>query len=137
MESGELNDEALNRAFVRVKQKFRDNEELRDSFYDVRDGIHEVVATCANNVKVVIYIDEVLDEPIIVCAGNQENRLRITIKTEGRVTYSWTKETWGKVFRDAWNGVKSLTKKIIGCIVSKARTILSLAREVLPAIGFF
>lgn len=135
-ERGEVIDEELTRAFARVKQKFNDYGELREAFYDVRDEITEVVKTCSDSVRVVVYIDDVLDEPIVVGIGAEENRLRISIRSNGKASYSWTKETWSKVFRDGWEGVKSLTKKIIGFIASKARTIFALAKEMLPAISF-
>lgn len=83
---------------------------------------------------VVIYIDEVLREPIKAGAGKKENRLRITIKSSGKVTYSWTKETWSKIFYDAWNEVKSIVQGIISVIVSKASTLFSVTRPDRPAI---
>lgn len=132
----ELNDEALHKAFQRVRDKFKGYKELQESFYDVRDGIHSFVQSCVDNVKVVIYMDEVLDQPIIVGVGKQQNRLRITIKSNGSVTYDWTKETWAKVCRDAWNSVTSVIQRILTFIVSKASNLLSLAKSVLPAIGF-
>lgn len=135
-ERGEVIDEELTRAFARVKRKFNDYDELREAFYDVRDEITEVVKTCSDNVRVVVYIDDVLDEPIIVGIGAEENRLRISIRSNGKVSYSWTKETWSKVFRDGWEGVKSLTKKILGFIASKARAVFAIAKDILPAITF-
>lgn len=135
-ESGELNDETLNKAFQRVYDNFNSYEELKETFYDVRDEIHNFVRSCAENVEVAIYIDKVLREPIKVGVGKEENRLRITIKSGGKVTYSWTKETWSKIFRDGWEGVKSLTKKILGFIASKARAVFAIAKEILPALTF-
>lgn len=126
-ESGELNDETLNKAIQRVHDKFDGYEELKETFNNVRDNIHNVVYSCAENVKVVIYFDKVLREPITVGVGKEENRLRITIKSSGKVTYSWTKETWGKKIRDAWNNVKSIIQGILDFFVSKASALLSVA----------
>lgn len=126
----------MTRAFARVKRKFNDYDELREAFYDVRDDITKVVKTCSDNVRVVIYIDDVLDDPIVVGIGAEENRLRISIRSNGKALYSWTKETWSKIFRDGWEGVKSLTKKILGSIASKARSVFALAKVILPAIAF-
>lgn len=69
----------------------------------------------------VIYIDEVLDQPITVVVGKEENRLRITIKKDGRVTFFWTKENWGKIFREAWNKVTSCIRRIVGLITKSER----------------
>lgn len=70
----------------------------------------------------VIYIDEVLDQPITVVVGKEENRLRITIKKVGKVTFAWTKENWGKIFRDAWNNVTSCIRRIVGLITKSERS---------------
>ncbi|XP_061188369.1 uncharacterized protein LOC133196507 [Saccostrea echinata] len=133
---GEITDEELNEAFNRVKEKFNGYDIMRESFYEIRDGIGDIVKTCSKNVKVVIYVNDVLDSPITVQSGNAENRLRITIKSRGRVSYSWTKETWGKVFRDAWIGIKSLLQRILTFIASNARSLLGLGQAALAAIGF-
>lgn len=133
-DSGELNDETLNKAFQRVYDNFEEHQELKDTFYDVRDDIHKYVQSCAENVEVVIYIDKVLREPIKVGVGKEENRLRITIKSGGKVTYSWTKETWSKKVRDAWNNVKSIIQGIVGFFVSKARSIFPVEMPDCPAI---
>lgn len=133
-ERGEVIDEELTRAFARVKQKFNNYDKLREAFYDVRDDITDVVKTCSDNVRVVLYIDDVLDEPIVVGIGDQENRLRISIRSNGKASCSWTKETWSKIFRDGWEGVKSITKKIVECLASKARAVFAIAKEFLPAI---
>lgn len=133
-ERGAVIDEELTRAFARVKHKFHDYSMLREAFYKVRDKIFETVITCFDNVRVVIYIDDVLDEPIIVRNGAEENRLRISIRTDGKASYSWTKETWSKVFLDAWEGVKPLIMKILGLFASIA--IVALEKNVLPALPF-
>lgn len=70
----------------------------------------------------VIYIDEVLDQPITVVVGKEENRLRITIKKDGRVTFFWTKENWGKIFKEAWHKVTSFIRRIVGLITRSERT---------------
>lgn len=67
-------------------------------------------------------MDEVLDQPITVVVGKEENRLRITIKKDGRVTFFWTKENWGKIFRDAWNKVTACIRRIVGLITKSERS---------------
>lgn len=83
----------LQGAFIRVKKKFEGHQQQRKAFYCIRDGFTPLIETCADNVEVVLYVDDILDEPIIVRIGNQKNRLVITIKTNGTVKYIWTKET--------------------------------------------
>lgn len=87
--------------------------------------------------RVVIFIDDVLlDYPIIVNIGAEENRLRISIRSNGKASYSWTMETWSKNYRDGWEGGKSLTKKIPRFIASKARAVFAIAKEIHPALTF-
>ena len=132
-----LDDEALTKAFQRIKHNLNDSE-IREAFYNVRDEIHKYVKTCDRNIRVVIYFDDVLDDPLVVVVGPGENRLRITIKRNGKVTYSWTKETWAKFFRDAWEGIKSFTANILQCIVSNICPLLKVATKVArKAITYF
>lgn len=121
MESSALIDETLNKAFIRVKDNFQNFQELKRAFQDVGDDINDVVRSCADNVRVVIYIDEILDDPIVVSVGKEQNRLQIIIKEGGNVEYSWTKQTWSKVFLDA---VGPITKGILAFFASKANGIV-------------
>lgn len=75
------------------------------NYDELRDGITEAVKNCSDNVRVVIYIDDVFDAPISIRIGAEENHLIISIRNNGKVEYRWTKETWSKVFRDASEGV--------------------------------
>lgn len=86
-----------------------------------------MVRGCHDNVKITVYFDDILNEPIVVRIGNEENHLQITFKLDGRVAYCWTKETWSKFFRDCWEDVKSLLKKIILVIASFVRKNCSLS----------
>lgn len=115
-ESVELDDELLNEAFIKVKENFKDHKTSEKAFYDLRDEISHIVKNCANNVKVVVYFDFVLDRPITVQVGQAENRLRITIKDDGRITLSWTKETWSKYFSDVLDVIKCMGTEIAKCI---------------------
>lgn len=108
---------------------------MKRVFFQLRGGIHNFVSGCVKNVKVTIYIDEVLDDPIEIRAGAGENDFIITIDKDANVTYSWTRETWGKVLRDAWNKAKDITERIIGFIASKVGTLISLATSALPALA--
>lgn len=107
-----MDDEDLHAAFVRVKEKFEGHEQKRVAFYELRDHFCAMIKSCAKDVVVVLYVDDILDEPIKVDVGKKQNRLRITIKTNGKITYKWTKETWKRIFRDAKESVESLAKRI-------------------------
>lgn len=111
----------MQKAFIKVKDDLNERPTMRESFYYVRDNIHEVVRSCATNVRVVIYFDDVLDEPIHVKSGREENRLRITINSDGTSTYAWTKQTWAKVFLDVKENVKSITQTILTKLASLLR----------------
>lgn len=117
-----MNDLDLQEAFVRVKKKFDGHQQQREAFYCIRDGFTPMIETCADNVEVVLYVDDILDEPIIVRIGDEQNRLVITIKTNGTVKYRWTKETWGKIFKGAAMTVNSLAKKLVSLFRSIAES---------------
>lgn len=112
----------LQEAFIRVKKKFEGHQQQREAFYCIRDGFTPMIETCADNVEVVLYVDDILDEPISVRIGDQKNRLVITIKTNGKVNYRWTKETWGKIFKGAAMTVNSLAKKLVALLRSIAES---------------
>lgn len=107
-----MDDEALHEAFVRVKEKFEGHDKKREAFYRLRDGFCAMIQSCAKNVRVVLYVDDILDMPIKVDVGKKQNRLRITIKTNGTVSYQWTKQTWAKIFTDAKENFESLAKRM-------------------------
>lgn len=128
------------RAFQRIEQNFRKEDpqhsKMKNAFYDLRDEISGLVKTCARDVQVVVYFNGVLDDPITVTVGPGKNRLRITIKRNGTITYGWTKETLGKIFRDAWEDAKSISKKILVLIAKTAFGILKITSELHLGIAF-
>lgn len=75
------------------------NQKLKGMFFQVRANISELVGSCADNVEVVVKMNEILDYPIIVTAGKGENKLLVTIHSETGVDCKWTKETLTKKFR--------------------------------------
>ncbi|XP_062605066.1 uncharacterized protein LOC134266878 [Saccostrea cucullata] len=127
----------LNKAFNRVKEKFNGFNAVKKSFREIRNKLHEIVRSFSNNVRVVIYVDDILDDPIILEAGNAENELLIAIDPEGEYTYSWPKKTWSKVFSDVWEGLKSFVGSILSCIASFiGGLLLKIGETLLPSIGF-
>lgn len=106
-------------------------------FYDVWDDIIEVMKICFDNVRVVVYIDDVFDDFIIVGIGVEENCFWIFIRSNGKVLYSWIKEMWSKIFCDGWEGVKLFIKKILGFIVLKVRVVFVIVKEIFLVLIFF
>lgn len=49
---------------------------------------------CTGNVLVIIYVNNVLDEPMVISSGSEDNELCITIRNDGSVRREWKKITW-------------------------------------------
>lgn len=130
-----LNHAVLHRAIQKVKHKFGDDKhEMRKAMYRIRDTIHEKIKTCANNVVVYIYVDDVLDEPMKFTVGSGDNELTITVRDGGLIEYNWTSYTWGSVFWGIWEGIKTFLCNVFGCIRDHMPAILTGAA--LKAITF-
>lgn len=82
-------EEELSRATARIIQKLHNYDEPREAFYGIRDEFVQVVTNCSDNLRVVLYIEDVLDEPIVVRIRAEKNRLIISIKNNGNVEYRW------------------------------------------------
>ena len=81
----------MNTAIRQIEHKFKgDNQGKLRAMFEIRNTIHQHMKTCADNVRVYIYVDEVLDEPLEFCVGRGENELIITVKHDGTVEYNWT-----------------------------------------------
>ena len=103
----------LNDAFIKIKPYVKGHVITQEAFYDLRDDISLIVKNCAKNIKVVVYFDFVLDKPLIVSVGRGENRLVISIKKDGRIKLTWTKETWAKYFADIVDSIKFTAKTFV------------------------
>lgn len=68
-------------------------EPQRQAFHKVRDMILDLDTTFADNVKVIIKVIDVFDQPIVISTTNTDNELRITIKIDGTLKVKWTKDT--------------------------------------------
>lgn len=123
--------EALEDAFQTYMHRFVHIEPQRHAFYNVRDMIHDLVKFCVDNVKIVIFVDDVLKKSIIISTEKTENELHFTIKTDGTVTKSWTKETWKKCFYESRESaivvLKETTENIrnVGLLVTEYIKLLS------------
>lgn len=84
----------MNEAYLAIKPLFRDQLEQKKAFYCIRDEIDEDLKLCADNVLVFIYVNNVLDEPMVISSGSEDNELCITIRNDGSVRREWKKITW-------------------------------------------
>lgn len=70
-----------------MKPKFKENQDIRKGFAELRKAITSFVRICADNVEATIEIKEILDSPSIIKAGNGLNGLLITINSRNGVDY--------------------------------------------------
>lgn len=89
----EVNVRALDDVVQRFIHRFIGNTPQRQTFYNIRKRIHDLVKTFADNVQIFLYVDDVFDKPLIISAGKKENELDIIIKIDGSLEVRWKKET--------------------------------------------
>lgn len=99
-----------------IKHEVTD-ETTKNAFQSVQCEIQGLIRNCSDNVKVVIYIDHVRDDPLIFNVGSGENKLIITIRKNGSITYAWPKETLSKLFWDAVGGLPELVVNILSLLL--------------------
>lgn len=128
--SNEDFDTFLQRFFVQNKEQFNKNQEMINGLFKLRDKLHELVKGCADNVEIAVYVNHILDQAIVIKRGNCENRIRITIESNGEVTHDWTKETWAKTL---WNWFYGL----LGLIKEFGKLLLSTLKLIKKPIEFF
>lgn len=117
--SGNFTDAHLSKAFSRAKANFSNRQKLKEAFADIQELITQTVRNCADNIKVIIYMDEVLDDPVITTVGQGENKLLITLDSDNGVDFTWTEETLAKAFWDGWDSGKKIAENVTECIASK------------------
>lgn len=118
----EINDETLNEVFSFVKAKYQNCQEFREGFAVLRKAITLLVNDCKDNAEVTINTRGGIPDPVVVKAGNGENKLSIIIVCKDDVVYEWKRRTWTKIFWDIVNEAKktaifvlrSVTKPLIG-----------------------
>lgn len=115
---------AIFNGYSRVRDKFIGHDKSKQEYLKLRSSISSYVGSSMKNVHVTIYVDDVLEEPIIICAGEGENKLVIIIDADANVTHNWEKKTWSKVLRDAWENIESVVKHIAQMIVSKTSALV-------------
>lgn len=119
----QINDETVNKAFSKVKDLIRTKKGLRKGLADVRKLITQTVQSCSDNV-VKIYMDEVLDDPIVISNGRGDNKLVLTIDSEDGVDFTWTETTMAKAFWDGWGVGTKITKAILQTLAGLSSAVL-------------
>ena len=94
----------IQKALRKLKHILRDHEGTRKALCTVRDEIQNKIEKYADNVIVVIYLDEVLDGSIKIRVGRAENQVRVSIKSNGDITYDMKRSLLNK---ENWNFVKT------------------------------
>lgn len=120
---------AIFKAYTRVKDKFIGHDKSKTEYLKLRESISRYIGSCMENVHVTIYVDDVLDEPIIICSGKGENKLVITFDADANFSHKWEKKTWKKVLRDAWDNIESVIQNIAQMIVSKTSGLVEFAHR--------
>lgn len=120
----QINDETVNKAFSKVKDLIRTKKGLRKGLADVRKLITQTVQSCSDNVVVKIYMDEVLDDPIVISNGRGDNKLVLTIDSEDGVDFTWTETTMAKAFWDGWGVGTKITKAILQTLAGLSSAVL-------------
>lgn len=112
----QINDETIHKAFSKVKDKIRSKDELRRGVAEIRRTITQTLQSCSDNVQVKIYLDEVLDDPIIINCGRGDNKLVVTIDSVDGIDFTWTETTMAKAFWDGWGLGTNIAKEIVTAI---------------------
>lgn len=84
-----------------LKKPLKDNEKIQEALFCIRDN-GEIYC---DNIHFRIYLDGVLDEPIEFKIGNPDNRLRISIKKDGKINFTWIKKSCRKIFLDIFKNL--------------------------------
>lgn len=85
---------ALNEAFLKIKPFFKGFDNQKNAFYSIQVEIDEDMKLCSEEVKLVLFVNDVLDKPIIISSGSKKNHLQITIRNDGTVIRKWITITW-------------------------------------------
>lgn len=125
-ETNEDFDTILQRIYLQNKAHFNKDKKMKDAFFDLRDSLHNMIKQCSDNVEITIYVNDILDQPIVIKRGKMENRIRITINSNGEVTHGWTKETWTKTLWDWFYGFFDLIERIVGVFASAVKLAINL-----------
>ena len=82
-------EQLIHRSIEKLKEILKNHDSTKEALYTLRDKIQPMIDGCADNIKIIIYLDDVLDGSIEIKAGTEENCLRITIQNNGNITHNW------------------------------------------------
>lgn len=119
-------DTILQRIYSQNEADFNKDKIMKDAYFDLRDSLHNMVKQCSDNVEITIYVNHILNQPIVIKRGKMENRIRITINGNGEVTHGWTKETWNKTLWDWFYGFFDLIERIVNVFASAVKLAIKL-----------
>lgn len=122
----EVNGKALDDVFQRYMHRFTGIEPQRQAFNKVRDIILDLGTTFADNVKIVIYVIDVFDQPIVISTRMTDNELSITINIDGTLKVKWEKETCS--YKEVWwkflHDVYEMLKETMHLVLFKIKSLL-------------
>ncbi|XP_062597210.1 uncharacterized protein LOC134258678 [Saccostrea cucullata] len=114
----EIDDEVFQSAIRRIPASARRNSWITSALYDIRDDLNNTLRGCADNVTVEVHMDDYLYEPITIQSGSGGNKLAVHISEWGNVQYRWIRQTWARHFRNAYETVRSIARKIVSSVGS-------------------
>lgn len=123
----QINDETIHKAFSIVKHEIKTKKKLQKGVAELRKKITQTLQSCHDNVKVKIYMDELLEDPIIIPCGRGDNTLVVTIDSDDGVDFTWTETTMAKAFWDGWGLGTKIAKAIVETIAGFSSTALQTA----------
>ena len=94
-----------------VSNQLVGKEKIKEAFQKIRQTVHEKVKYCKEDVSVIIYADDVLEQPVTY--GTGRNRLMITIESEGQITFDFTDKTWTTKAKEIFASIFEEVKKIV------------------------
>lgn len=125
--------DTIQQASGTLKHILRDHDATREALNTVRNEIQNEIEKYADNVEVVIYLDEVLDGSIKIRVGRAENQVRVSIKSNGDIKYHMKRTLSEKV----WNTVKTeIIPQILGCLKGM-KACINLIKEIGLGLGSF
>lgn len=102
----------IHTSLERLRYILSNHGATKNTLCTLRDNIQRMIEGCADNIKITIYLDDVLDGFIEIMAGQEENLLSISIKSNGDMTHSWNRRTNELTFR-VEAGVRSICKNLL------------------------
>lgn len=90
----------VNDVIEKFKHKLERFEKQKQGLYNARSEIVGCLNWCSDNVRLLIFVDDVLPQPIVITCGKEENQLCIFIKIDGTIKPVWEKRTWIKHILD-------------------------------------